>query len=74
MNSKTRVIILGELLFSFTSFEDWCDTAQRRFRQCGAATHDTICIDARDRICIIGKEFMQARDEGAFPINVYSIR
>ncbi len=30
-----------------------------------------LCADARDRICLIGRDFMLARDENAFPVRFW---
>lgn len=65
---------LGPWLFDFDSHDDWCDTAQGKFRHAGLASHETICIDKRRRICTIGLHFMQAKTDDAYPITVYAIR
>ena len=76
VTANKREIILGKCLFKFTSFDDWCNTATRKFGNwglLGRATHLTVCIDTKGRICTSGKQFMRARDEEAFPIEVYLI-
>ena len=62
---------VGEKLFEFQSFEDWCDTAKARFLLFNVRSKDVICVDSIGRICEKGKEFMRARDENTFPIIVY---
>lgn len=32
---------------------------------------NSLCVDARDRVCRNGGDFMRARDEGAFPVRFY---
>ena len=51
---------------AFTSFEDWCSRATRLI-----GGENALCVDAADRICWIGKDFMTARDEGKFPVRFY---
>lgn len=65
---------LGEVLFSFNSFQDWVNKAQRIWRFHEVDSRHTVCIDQRGRICGWGAHFMRARDEGAFPINVHRLR
>lgn len=47
---------------AFTSFQNWVNTASRRI------DGDAICFDAFGRRCYMGKDFMRARDENAFPV------
>lgn len=65
---------LGEVLFSFNSFQDWVNKAQRIWRFHEVDSRHTVCIDQRGRICGWGAHFRRARDEGAFPINVHRLR
>ena len=65
---------LGNEIFRFTSFSQWVNKAASWFR--GAQLRDGygyVCVDAKGRICQVGREFMRARDEDSFPIIVYSI-
>lgn len=48
--------------------------AQRIWRYHEVRGEDTVCVDQKGRMCRIGKHFMVARDEGAFPIDVYLLR
>lgn len=32
---------------------------------------NALCVDAKDRVCRNGGDFMRARDEGAFPVRFY---
>lgn len=64
---------LGEELFRFDSFSRWVDTAATLFRRHGLKHgYGYVCVDASARICQTGREFTRARDEGTFPIVVYS--
>lgn len=73
---NTLTLELGELLFDFKSFDNWCDTAKMKFKAHGVSGQTighqfAICIDTKNRVCQSGKEFMRARDEDAFPVRVY---
>ena len=61
----------GDEVFSFSSFENWCDTAKGKFASAGLHGDDSICVDTQGRICQKGLEFMRARDDGSFPVRVY---
>jgi hypothetical protein len=65
-------ITVGDEVFRFSNFEDWCDTARYKFESSGLSSHDAICVDARGRLCFKGKDFMQARDDRSFPIRVFA--
>ena len=67
---KILVEVVSEV-FRFADFEDWCDTARRKFESAGMHSMDALCVDAKDRVCAKGKEFIRARDDGAFPVRVY---
>ena len=62
----------AEPLFQFDDYDDWVNWASRRFRIHGVSSADTHCLDAKDRLCAIGKDFMQARDENTFPVRVFA--
>jgi hypothetical protein len=66
-------IELGPEMFRFTSFEQWVNKAQSWFKNYGVSPSQYVCIDATGRICGKGKQFMSARDRGAFPVVVYHI-
>ena len=66
-------IELGPELFRFNSFADWVNKARLRFKAVGVVASQYVCIDATGRICGMGKQFMSARDRGAFPVVVYHI-
>lgn len=63
-----------EWLGQFDTFNDWVDHASRAltgFKGSAGESIGTICIDAKGRRCNIGKDFMLARDEGAFPVRYF---
>lgn len=72
--SNPLQVSVGPKLFSFRSFQDWVNHAQRIWKFHGVDGRHTVCIDQRGRICGWGAHFMTARDEGAFPVDVYLLR
>ena len=66
--------VVGPLLFSFATFDSWVNQAQRIWRFHGVRGEDTVCLDQKGRMCRWGAHFMVARDEGAFPVDVYLLR
>lgn len=71
--ANVRQVQLGPELFHFDSFQQWVDKAQGWFKSAGQRSCDHICLDAAGRVCMIGRDFMRARDEGTFPVTVYLI-
>jgi hypothetical protein len=74
--SNRLEILVGQELFSFTSEHDWLDHAPQRFGKHfhrGQSEYDSICIDAKGRVCTRGAHFMRATKDGAYPIRVYEI-
>ena len=69
-----HTIELGPLLFQFDSFSGWVNHAQKAWKRAGVSSGDTVCLDAAGRICLIGRDFMKARDEGMFPVVVFLVR
>lgn len=68
---KAIKIQVGELLFQFTSFSDWVNNASRRFKTWEVRGDETLCIDKKGRVCLVVRQFIRARDEKTYPINVY---
>lgn len=62
---------LGPKLFSFATFGHWVNHAQTAWKMAGVSVHHTLCIDAKGRHCYIGRDFMIARNEGSFPVDVH---
>jgi hypothetical protein len=50
----------------FWSFETWVSKAASWI-----GGTNPLCADAQDRICRIGRDFMRARDEDAFPVRYW---
>lgn len=50
----------------FGTFEQWVSKAKSWIGGTGA-----ICVDAKGRRCLSGRDFARARDEGAFPVRFY---
>lgn len=71
---NTLQVQLGPKIFSFTNFQDWVNKARGRFASHGVRSEDVICLDAAGRILKIGADFHRARDECAFPADVYLAR
>lgn len=51
----------------FEHFATWVNMASSWLTRRGPHVH-AVCIDARGRACEMGKDFMRARDEDAFPV------
>lgn len=65
---NTLVALPLPALFEFASFEDWRDNAQNLFWDNQVTAFETICLDTKGRVCLIGRHFMLARDEQTFPV------
>jgi hypothetical protein len=67
----------GPEAFRFSSFQQWVDKAQSWFQtripEPARSRHRYVAVDATGRVCLIGADFMRARDEGTFPVVVYLI-
>lgn len=58
----------------FDTFQQWVNHASSwltGFRGSVGEPVSAICVDARGRRCHVGKDFMRARDEGAFPVRFF---
>jgi len=64
----------GEKLFEFSTFDDWCDTAQRKFQRAEVRSNQVVAVDQKGRLCGWGEHFMTARAENAFPVEVFRLR
>jgi hypothetical protein len=56
-----------EINQQFESFQQWVNMARSWLTRRGPYEH-AICLDAQNRVCRIGEDFMRARDEDAFPV------
>lgn len=50
----------------FATFIQWVNKATSWI-----GGENALCVDAKDRVCRNGGDFMRARDEGAFPVRFY---
>lgn len=64
----------GPLLFQFDSKQEWINKAQRIWKKNLVRAEETILIDSHGRVCRIGKDFMSAETDNAYPIKVYLAR
>ena len=64
---------LGKPVFEFASHAQWENKAQSWFSRHALTSHNSLCLDTRNRPCISGREFKRAHEEGAFPVRVYSL-
>lgn len=58
----------------FDTFEDWVNHATRALTGFKGSVGEELrpfCVDAKGRRCHVGKDFMRARDEDAFPIRYF---
>lgn len=58
----------------FRDFADWVSFASKRLTVASDSVGNplsAICVDALGRRCHNGKDFMRARDEGAFPVRYF---
>lgn len=68
---NTIAVTVGPLLFEFATHAQWVNKASSWFRSYGVTGSDTLCVDAKGRICRIGKQFMRAEKEQTYPIRVF---
>lgn len=64
---------VGKKLFEFSSFDDWCEAERDQFEQAGLRAASIIAVDAKGRVCRCGREFVRAREEGTFPVQVFDV-
>ena len=50
----------------WTTFQHWVNYASRDIGGTNA-----VCYDAKDRLCLIGRDFMLAESDGAFPVRYW---
>jgi len=71
METNKIEIEIGPLAFEFENFENWVNRASGKFYSLIPSM--IICLDAKKRACLTGREFMRARDEKSFPIKCYKL-
>lgn len=64
----------GPKLFQFDSKQHWINKAQNIWKRHCVRASETILVDQRGRIVTIGKDFMTAERDDAYPIEVYLAR
>lgn len=69
----TKNVLDRAKLFSFASFSSWSGQAQKATQVRGLEMDQTLCIDQKGRVCSAAKHFVVAREESAFPIDVYQM-
>lgn len=62
---KPAFVLVPRIEREFHSFQQWVNKAPTWL------TKDAICVDAKGRVCRIGRDFMRARDEDAFPVKFF---
>lgn len=60
-------------LFSFSCEQDWVNKAQSRYANCGVRKGRYITVDAHGNVMHMGKCFMTATKNGAYPVTVYEL-
>lgn len=70
-DTNTIEIITGPLEIVFTSKHDWINRSPRIWRKAALRDTDAICVDAKGRICQMGKHFQRAENDDSYPIKVY---
>ncbi len=66
MNPEAAEIPAREPDGEFAAFHEWVNKATSWI-----GGTNPLCVDAQGRICRMGKDFMRARDEGAFPVRFW---
>lgn len=56
---------------TFNTFNSWVNRASSWLH--GYKNTQIICLDTKNRICEIGKDFQRSRDDDSFPVTVYKI-
>lgn len=54
---------------TFNTFQSWVNKASSWLHS--YKSKQIICLDTKNRICEIGKDFMRSDDDGSFPVTVY---
>lgn len=67
-------IKVGPKLFSFKDHSDWVNHASQAWKRAGWRPEHTVAVDQACRIVSIGRDFRIAKEESAFPVDVYLAR
>jgi hypothetical protein len=60
-------------LFSFSGEQDWINKAQSRYANCGVRKGMYITVDSHGNVMHMGKCFMTATKNNAYPVTVYEL-
>jgi hypothetical protein len=68
-HAQAEPVLVPKWAGYFHSYQDWVNKAQSRL---ASPDHRrAMCVDAKGRRCAIGRDFMLARDENAFPVRYF---
>jgi len=63
----------AEKIGTFNTFRSWVNEASELFGRFRKSADQYICLDKNGNTCTIGKDFMAARDNNLFPVEVYRL-
>lgn len=67
--------VLNQLVFEFTSFQEWVNKASSWYAQHRDHRHTQfLAIDSEGFVCLVGQNFMDAEKHNRFPIKVYKLK
>ena len=61
-------------LFRFHCQQEWVNKAQRWYASCGVRAGHYITVDAHGHVMHMGKCFMEATRQDAYPVTVYELQ
>ena len=67
------VKVRGKILFEFSSFQNWVNSAQSKFARVNLNRNQYICVDTQGNALVKGLEFQRAKDNDWFPVTVYQV-
>jgi hypothetical protein len=69
-----RINVNAEFICEFNNFEQWVNYASRTLGRARKTRNDILlCVDTAGNTCVIGEDFMFARDNHLFPVKAYRI-
>ena len=75
MSEQLQVNIkIKRKLFSFSSEQDWINSARNAYANCGVHRDYYITLDAFGHVMHQGRCFMAATKQDAYPITVYELQ
>jgi hypothetical protein len=63
----------AERITEFRTFEEWVNKASSRLGHFSDRHHVLVCLDKEGNACLIGADFMRARDCNRFPVTAFLI-